>query len=111
MERNDGLVQVAMLDKVSFPRLDVCRRVYSPDGIAPTIHTCGGGGTEPKIIVPERETEKTPVPAATVGTRSTYARRDWVLSPAGTAPCVMANWGMKSPPPLVGIKMSEGARE
>ena len=45
------VVQVAMLDKVSFPRLDVCRRVYSPDGIAPTIHTCGGGGTEPKIIV------------------------------------------------------------
>ena len=50
-ESKDGLVQVAMLDKVSFPRLDVCRRVYSPDGIAPTIHTCGGGGTEPKIIV------------------------------------------------------------
>lgn len=50
-ENKDGLVQAAMLDKVSFPRLDVCRRVYSPDGIAPTIHTCGGGGTEPKIIV------------------------------------------------------------
>ena len=45
------LVQVAMLDKTAFPRIECCRRVYSPDGIAPTIHTCGGGGTEPKIIV------------------------------------------------------------
>lgn len=29
---------------------DVSRRVYSEDGIAPTIHTCGGGNTEPKVI-------------------------------------------------------------
>lgn len=26
-------------------------RVYSPDGIAPALNTCGGGGLEPKIIV------------------------------------------------------------
>ena len=31
---------------------DVSRRVYSDDGISPTIHTCGGGNTEPKIIDP-----------------------------------------------------------
>ena len=29
---------------------DVSRRVYSEAGIAPTIHTCGGGNTEPKVI-------------------------------------------------------------
>ena len=46
-----GCVQVAMLDRESYPRIEMCRRVYSPDGIAPTIHTCGGGGTEPKVMV------------------------------------------------------------
>jgi DNA (cytosine-5)-methyltransferase 1 len=29
---------------------DVSRRVYSDDGIAPTLHTCGGGNTEPKVL-------------------------------------------------------------
>lgn len=33
---------------------DMSRRVYSADGIAPTIHTCGGGNQEPKVIVYER---------------------------------------------------------
>lgn len=45
------LIQVATLDKASYPRIEMCRRVYSVDGIAPTIHTCGGGGTEPKILI------------------------------------------------------------
>lgn len=27
------------------------RRVYSPLGIAPTVHTCGGGSQEPKVII------------------------------------------------------------
>ena len=27
-----------------------CGRVYSADGIAPTITTCGGGNREPKIL-------------------------------------------------------------
>ena len=30
--------------------LDIMRRVYSTNGCAPTIHTCGGGGREPKIL-------------------------------------------------------------
>ena len=29
------------------------RRVYSPDGTAPTLHTVGGGNLEPKIIEPK----------------------------------------------------------
>lgn len=31
---------------------DVSRRVYSGEGVSPTIHTCGGGNTEPKIVEP-----------------------------------------------------------
>lgn len=27
-----------------------CRRVYSEEGISPTIHTCQGGNTEPKVV-------------------------------------------------------------
>jgi DNA (cytosine-5)-methyltransferase 1 len=27
-----------------------CRRVYSEEGISPTIHTCQGGNTEPKVL-------------------------------------------------------------
>ena len=30
--------------------LDVNRRVYSTNGVSPTITTCGGGNTEPKIM-------------------------------------------------------------
>lgn len=29
---------------------DVSRRAYSEESIAPTIHTCGGGNTEPKVM-------------------------------------------------------------
>jgi DNA-cytosine methyltransferase len=29
--------------------MDVSRRVYDENGIAPTLHTCGGGNTEPKV--------------------------------------------------------------
>lgn len=29
---------------------DLARRVYSVEGLAPTLHTCGGGNTEPKIL-------------------------------------------------------------
>lgn len=54
-ERDGRLIQICTLDKTSYPRIEMCRRVYSPDGIAPTIHTCGGGGTEPKIIVEGNE--------------------------------------------------------
>jgi len=29
------------------------RRYYNPMGVAPTIHTCGGGNIEPKVVVYE----------------------------------------------------------
>ena len=33
---------------------DISRRVYQTSGIAPTIHCCGGGNTEPKVAVAMR---------------------------------------------------------
>ncbi len=30
---------------------DIARRVYDTDGASPTLHTCGGGNLEPKILV------------------------------------------------------------
>lgn len=43
--------QVGMLSGGKWDKLhEQSRRIYSPDGLAPTIHTCGGGNLEPKII-------------------------------------------------------------
>lgn len=41
-----GNLQGGKWDKIN----ESCRRVYGEDGISPTIHTCQGGNTEPKII-------------------------------------------------------------
>lgn len=47
-------VQVGTLSGGKWDKInESCRRVYSEDGIAPTIHTCQGGNTEPKILVRE----------------------------------------------------------
>ena len=32
---------------------DISRRAYNENGIAPAMHTCGGGNTEPKVLVRE----------------------------------------------------------
>lgn len=45
-------IKVADLNIEHFKAYDVCRRVYSPDGISPTI-TAGGGTQTVKIIVSE----------------------------------------------------------
>lgn len=43
--------QVGVLSGGKWDKMhDVSRRVYSEEGISPTIHTCGGGNTEPKVI-------------------------------------------------------------
>lgn len=52
-ERERRCIQVATLDKVTYPQIEQHRRVYSVDGISPTIHCCGGGGTQPNILVEE----------------------------------------------------------
>lgn len=45
----DGTLQSGKWDKIN----ESCRRVYDPNGVAPTIHTCQGGNTEPKICIKE----------------------------------------------------------
>ena len=43
-------IHVADLCSEKFQRMhEQSRRVYSEDGIAPAMHTCGGGNTEPKV--------------------------------------------------------------
>ena len=43
-------VQVANLKGGKWDKInESCRRVYSEEGISPTIHTCQGGNTEPKV--------------------------------------------------------------
>ena len=44
-------IQALTLDFGKWKKMhDISKRVYSTQGIAPTIHTCGGGNIEPKII-------------------------------------------------------------
>jgi DNA (cytosine-5)-methyltransferase 1 len=44
-----GTLQGGKWDKMH----DIGKRVYSPNGCSPTIHTCGGGNLEPKIAKPK----------------------------------------------------------
>lgn len=45
-------VQVGNLSGGKWDKInESCRRVYSDEGISPTIHTCQGGNTEPKIAI------------------------------------------------------------
>lgn len=32
-------------------------RIYSPNGCAPALNTCGGGGLEPKIVTYEQDSD------------------------------------------------------
>jgi DNA (cytosine-5)-methyltransferase 1 len=44
--------QVALLEGVKWDKMhDNCKRIYSPDGISPTITTMISGNTEPKIMI------------------------------------------------------------
>ena len=50
------LIQKGTLDFGKWAKMtDIYRRYYSTQGIAPTIHTCPGGNTEPKIIEDNEE--------------------------------------------------------
>lgn len=53
MEQEIKCSQVGMLSGGKWDKLhDISRRVYGADGLAPTLHTCGGGNLEPKILEP-----------------------------------------------------------
>lgn len=45
-------VQVGNLHGGKWDKInESCRRVYSGEGISPTVHTCQGGNTEPKVLI------------------------------------------------------------
>ena len=50
---------------------DLLKRVYSPQGKAPTLNTMGGGNREPKVVI--RKKSKT----VRSGGRSSYDRHEW----------------------------------
>ena len=44
-------IQIGNLEGGKWNKInESCRRVYSEEGLSPTIHTCQGGNTEPKVI-------------------------------------------------------------
>ena len=55
-----------------------CRRVYSNEGCSPTITTCGGGNTEPKVSI-EKLVDKDYSNAIRVGGRGSTDRHSWDL--------------------------------
>lgn len=64
--------QVGMLIGDKWEKMhDIGRRVYSPKGLAPTQHTCGGGNLETKIVVAVDEQNKALRTDGTVGTLTT----------------------------------------
>lgn len=49
--KNPKCVQVGNLQGGKWDKInESCKRVYSEEGISPTIHTCQGGNTEPKVM-------------------------------------------------------------
>lgn len=44
-----GYLSGGKWDKIN----ESCRRYYKEDGISPTVHTCQGGNTEPKVLIKE----------------------------------------------------------
>jgi len=75
-ERERRCIQVATLDKVAYPQIDQHRRVYSIDAVSPTIPTCGGGGTQPNILV--------------IGQLPGYEKNGRIYDPRGISPSVQS---------------------
>ena len=46
-ENQAGYLSGGKWDKIN----ESCRRYYKEEGISPTIHTCQGGNTEPKVLI------------------------------------------------------------
>ena len=73
----DKLIQIGNLFGGKWENVnDSCRRVYDPNGLSPTIHTCQGGNTEPKIIV--------------VGRTKYGGERSLILDEEGICSCLSA---------------------
>ena len=48
-ENQAGYLSGGKWDKIN----ESCRRYYKEEGLSPTIHTCQGGNTEPKVLIKE----------------------------------------------------------
>ena len=54
--------QVATLQGGKWDKMhDIAKRVYGTNGVAPTLHTCGGGNLEPKIMEENRFFKQEPI--------------------------------------------------
>lgn len=86
MEQEIKCNHVGMLSGDKWDKLhDQSRRVYGIDGVAPTIHTCGGGNSGPKILEPK---------VKVVGNYSPSGHNaSSIVDVGGIAPTVMENHG------------------
>lgn len=58
MEQEIKCNQIGVLSGSKWDKMhDICRRVYDTNGISPTLHTCGGGNTEVKILETQLKTK------------------------------------------------------
>jgi DNA (cytosine-5)-methyltransferase 1 len=48
---NGDKTQIVLKNKKDILNNESCRRVYSKEGISPTVFTCQGGNTEPKVMI------------------------------------------------------------
>lgn len=77
LKDTDKLIQVGNLSGGKWDKInESCRRVYDPSGLAPTIHTCQGGNTEPKIIA--------------AGKTNYGGQRSLILDEEGICNCLLA---------------------
>ena len=96
IERERRCIQVAILDPDSYRDNEMHRRVYSADGIAPTIRTSGSGGFEPKILVIGRAPNYRP---------SGRGGANMIFDTNGTAPTLTTQLS-HSNQPLIAVRRS-----
>lgn len=58
VEKMQKINVVGTMDNTLDHTFESANRVYSTEGIAPTVHTCGGGGTEIKVLTDEYNIRK-----------------------------------------------------
>ena len=58
VEKMQKINVVGTMDNTLDHTFESANRVYSTEGIAPTVHTCGGGGTEIKVLTDEYSIRK-----------------------------------------------------
>lgn len=87
-------IQVGNLSGGKWDKInESCRRVYSEEGLNPTIHTCQGGNTEPKILI-KNATKQGYVGVVVLGNYNPSGYSSGrVVDSSGIAPTVMENHG------------------